>query len=254
MFLYSHAHSTYSTVASTAVSVLSRLPSTVLQLLPLCLLWLFCIFFFVLLLVLKCSKRVCFFICTRLCVSVCVCVCVLALYVVCLSVSSLSLWRDTDRDTDISHRTTKKVKNAARVYLCMPISLSFPPSPSLSLSLSRKLAWHNNFRQRVFCPKMKVKLFRAALINVFYVAPKSMLQFSFALCSGPKFPTRPSWPLSVCVCVSFSVCVRVFVCAEVLGVNRWKLISRSAINVVIGHTHTLALTHTRGKRSTARAN
>lgn len=96
-----------------------------------CCFWLFCIYFFVLLLVLKRSKRVYSFICT----SLCVCVCVLALYVVCFSVSSLSLLPDTDRDTDISHRTTKKVKNAARVYLCMPISLFFSPylHPSLSL-------------------------------------------------------------------------------------------------------------------------
>lgn len=216
--------------------------------------WLLCIFFFVLLLVLKRSKRVCSFICTRLCVSVCACVCVLALYVVCLSVSSLSLWRDTDRDTDISHRTTKKVKNAARVYLCMPISLSFPPSPSLSLSLSRKLAWHNNFRQRVFCPKNESKTFPCGFNKCILCGAKKYATVFICSLLWPQIPHTAELPLSVCVCVSFSVCVRVFVCAEVLGVNRWKLISRSAINVVIGHTHTLALTHTRGKRSTARAN
>lgn len=88
------------------------------------------------------------------------------------------------------------------IYACLSPSLSPPTFLSLFLSLG---SWPgttisgNGF----FCPKMKVKLFRAALINVFHVAPKSMLQFSFALCSDPKFPTRVGLCLSVCL----SLCV-----------------------------------------------
>lgn len=172
---------------------------------------LLCIFFFVLLLVLKHSKRVSSFISTRLCVSVCV----LALYVVCLSVSSLSLWRDTDRDTDISHRTTKKVKNAARVYLCMPILL-FPPSLSLSLSLSRKLAWHNNFRQRVFCPKNESKTFPCGFNKCILCGAKKYATVFICSLLWPQIPhTAELACVCLCLCVFLCVCARVRVCRGV---------------------------------------
>lgn len=184
----------------------------------------------------------------------CKCVCTSAVCGVSFCVKLIFVARHGPRYRHIvqNHKESQKCSQSVSMHAYLPL---FPPS-SLSLYLSLG-SWPgttisgNGF----FAQKMKVKLFRAALINVFYVAPKSMLQFSFALCSSPKFPTRPSWPMSVCVCVSLSLSlpVCVCVCAEVLGVMK--------INIAIRHkcchrphTHTLALTHTRGKRSTARAN
>lgn len=101
------------------------------------------------------------------------------------------------------------------IYACLSSSLS-AFSPSLSLSLYRKLAWHNNFRQRVFCPKNESKTFPCGFNKCILCGAKKYATVFICSLLWPQIPhTAELAHDCLCLCVFLCVCARVRVCRGV---------------------------------------